>query len=204
MYVLKDTWGAPQCGCEIKKFDSWGALNEYIEYIEGLPQRLAEGYATIQEEEEIMKTLICDWKTKGNLVRLYCCDEDQYCDVWGDDWDDVPYEHNAGQVYDRYVSCIIDLYFGWDIVILEAENDWEYNGNSPFSKQMFKDGKAPIFIAYRPHKNDYWDGSEYHQLIGGKNTNRIFKFYMGDNVYATVAELNKKVLPHMEVKVIDK
>ena len=51
--------------------------------------------------------VICDWQTKGNVVRLYCCDQDRYNDIWGDDWDDQPYEHNAGQVYGKYVDKTI-------------------------------------------------------------------------------------------------
>ena len=145
--------------------------------------------------------VICDWQTKGNVVRLYCCRKDVYDDVWGDDWDDIPYEYNAGLVYDKYISYTIDLYFDWDIVILEAKNDWIYNGNSPFSKSDFKENKAPIFIAYWPQENDYWDGSEYHKVIGCKNSNRILKFYMGDNIHVIIAGLNKKekFLSHMEI-----
>ena len=48
----------------------------------------------------IENLVICDWQTKGNVVRLYCCDQDKYDDAWGDDWSDRPYEHNAGSPYD--------------------------------------------------------------------------------------------------------
>lgn len=140
----------------------------------------------------IENLVICDWKTKGNVVRLYCCDQDKYDDIWGDDWNDRPYEHNADKVYDEYIDKIVDIYFDFDTVILEAENDWTYRGNSPFSKQDFKEGKAPIFIAYWP-QDDYWDGNEYHLLMGGKNTNRVLKFYMGDMI-KPIFTGNKKIV----------
>ena len=126
--------------------------------------------------------VICDWKTKGNLVRFYLCKEENFHEIWGDDWDDCPYEHNAGEVYDKYVEAYFDMCFDFDTVLLEAKNDWSYRGNSPFSKEDFKNKKAPILIAYKPQENDYWYGDEYHQLLGAQNSNRVHKFYMGDMV----------------------
>jgi hypothetical protein len=197
--MLEDTCGVPQCGLDIKVFKD---LNELIEYLDEHPEvydRIVEGYAnyhfTSQEKNEVdMKNLvICDWQTKGNVVRLYCCDQDKYEDVCGDDWNDTPYEHNAGAVYDEYVDKIVDVYFDFDVVILEAEDDYTYEGNSPFSKKDFKEGKAPIFIAYWPEENDYWMGNEYHLLAGAKNSNRILKYYMGDKIYPSIIG-NKKIV----------
>lgn len=140
-----------------------------------------------------MEYLVCDWKTKGNLVRFYYCAADDYDKVWGDDWDDKPYEHNAGMVYDRYVKGYIDMCFNFDIVLLEAENDWSYRGNSPFSKEDFKNKLAPILIAYKPPENDWWDGSEYHQLLGAENSNQILKFYMGTEIH-TLPLINREAV----------
>lgn len=54
-------------------------------------------------------------------------------DVWGDDWDDAPYEHNAGLPYD------FDLRVAYD-------GDWDQpcNGhlNSPWSVQDINNGGA--------------------------------------------------------------
>ena len=46
---------------------------------------------------------IIDFDKKGNVVRFYL-GEDVCNDYWGDDWNDAPYEHNAGTVYNRYVK----------------------------------------------------------------------------------------------------
>ena len=194
MIVLEDTYGAPQCGIEVTKFDTIFDLEDYLDEHEDVYHRILTGYADFYEKEDDMANLvICDWETKGNAVRLYCCDQEKYEDIWGDDWNDCPYEHNAGQVYEEYVDQIVDIYFDFDAVILEAEDDYTYSGNSPFSKQDFKEGKAPIFIAYWPQKDDYWMGDEYHLLIGSKNTNRILKFYMGDMIKPILTG-NKKIV----------
>jgi hypothetical protein len=200
MITLEDTYND---ALHITHFKN---INELIDYINDNPSvndRVLKGdadfYFSTQEERydmNIENFVICDWETRGNVVRLYCCDQDKYNDIWGDDWDDQPYEHNAGRVYDKYVDKVIDIYFDFDAVILEAENDYSYNGCSPFSKQDFKEGKAPIFIAYWPQENDYWDGSEYHLLIGGKNNNHILKFYMGDMIKPTLTD-NKKIVHYI-------
>jgi len=197
MIILEDTYSG------ILHVMHFKDMNELIDYINNNPSvndRILKGYADFyispQEKEDSMgmkNLVICDWRAKGNAVRLYCCDKDKYNDIWGDDWNDQPYEHNAGRVYDEYIDKVIDIYFDFDVVILEAENDWIYSGNSPFSKQDFKEGKAPIFITYWPQENDYWDGSEYHLLIGGKNNNRILKFYMGDMIKPILTG-NKKIV----------
>lgn len=205
MITLEDTHGTPQCGLDVnvKYFKNMDKFETYLNKHPAVYHRILNGYAdfyvSTQEEEDSMgikNLVICDWQTKGNVVRFWCCDQDKYDDIWGDDWNDAPYEHNAGRVYEEYVDKVIDIYFDFDTVILEAENDWIYNGNSPFSKQDFKEGKAPIFVVYWPHENDHWEGNEYHLLIGAKNTNRIFKFYMGDMIKPVFID-NKKIVYHI-------
>ena len=53
---------------------------------------------------------IIDFSKKGNVVRFYL-GEDNCKDYWGDDWNDFPYEHNAGCVYDEYIAGIVDIAF---------------------------------------------------------------------------------------------
>ena len=51
---------------------------------------------------------IIDWEAKGNVVRYFLGADD--LESWyGDDWDDVPYEHNAEQVYDQFVKGYMDV-----------------------------------------------------------------------------------------------
>ena len=56
---------------------------------------------------------IIDWRRNGNVVRLFLGRDN--LDRWyGDDWNDRPYEHNAGSVYKEFVSGYFDLTFGFD------------------------------------------------------------------------------------------
>jgi len=85
---------------------------------------------------------IIDFAVYGNAVHFYL-GEDDCNDYHGDDWDDAPYEHNAGTVYDDYVSDIADLYVDIDLEILTAES---FYINSPFSKEDFKKRVTPCVV----------------------------------------------------------
>ena len=41
---------------------------------------------------------IIDVATYGNIIKLFLS-KTKNKDIWGDDWNDAPYEHNAGEVY---------------------------------------------------------------------------------------------------------
>ena len=66
---------------------------------------------------------IIDFEKKGNLVRFWLGTDD-CSDYWGDDWDDAPYEHNAGYVYSEYVTGYIDYVFPFETLVLEPCDDW--------------------------------------------------------------------------------
>ena len=84
---------------------------------------------------------IIDYSVKGNIVRFYLGEKDpkwgwtnKYCkyydkndlepsdDYYGDDWNDVPYEHNAGTVYPEFIKATIDVSFGYDDVVIEPSS----------------------------------------------------------------------------------
>lgn len=115
---------------------------------------------------------IIDWSAKGNMVRFFYGNDDEF---WGDDWGDYPYEHNAGLVYEQYISGIIDVAFPFDSVILEAEHDWRYRGNSPYSKKDFKDRKAPFLIVVPKEERNY--DPVYSEYSGNE---KCVRFYMND------------------------
>ena len=76
---------------------------------------------------------IIDFEKKGNIVRFYLGEKTEdwgwtnpeYKDYtgetpswlkpkdtyYGDDWDDAPYEHNAGQVYEEFIKGQKDIAF---------------------------------------------------------------------------------------------
>lgn len=88
----------------------------------------------------------------------YFTDLVNFQDQWGDDWDDAPYEHNAGWPYDserKDEHTILKVPFA---VVSENNNGsshWvkfpcDYGaGNSPFSVESINAGAVPwIFISY--------------------------------------------------------
>lgn len=49
MYEIHDSHGAPQCGCEIIRFETWWELEEYLDEHPDVTERISEMYATIRE-----------------------------------------------------------------------------------------------------------------------------------------------------------
>ena len=76
---------------------------------------------------------IIDFERKGNVIRFYLGKNGKQ---WGDDWNDIPYEHNAGRVSDEFVKGYCDVVINFDYEVLEA--CYGYN-NSPYSKEMMRD-----------------------------------------------------------------
>lgn len=88
---------------------------------------------------------IGDFEKRGNVIRLYLVDDD--CnDYWGDDWDDKPYEYNAGEIYDEFVVGTIDIGYSFKYEVIEPADDYSYSKNSPFCKEDFKTTDAPFAI----------------------------------------------------------
>lgn len=125
---------------------------------------------------------VIDFDTRGNVIRLYFGKDDDN-DYWGDDWDDVPYEHNAGEVYEKYIKDIKQYAFSFNYYVLTPENDWHYNGNSPFSKDDMKDKKCPCIIIKKIKDEYEWD-SEYSKFLGSEQ-NDVLKIYFNDD-YKTI------------------
>lgn len=116
---------------------------------------------------------IIDFEKKGNLLRLYL-GEDDVDDYGGDDWNDYPYEHNAGTVYDRYVAATADFVMDFDGGFCEPADDWHFEGNSTFCKDDFKKGRAPCIMVAPPKvMEDYWS-LEYTKVLGNKNALAIY------------------------------
>ena len=120
---------------------------------------------------------IIDFDKKGNVVRFYLGD-DNCNDYWGDDWNDTPYEHNAGSVYDRYITKYIDVYFPFDSLVLEPQDDWRNNCNSHYSKEDMKKGYVPCIIVVPSELAGETYDDTFGYWIGSKN---IEKFYFNDS-----------------------
>ncbi len=114
---------------------------------------------------------IIGWERKGNVVRL-ALGKDDLNDWSGDDWNDAPYEHNASSIPLWGTEKYVDMAFGYNVSVLEAEDDWHYNGNSPFCIDDFKDRKAPILVI------DPTGEEVFYSLAANKE--EIYGIFMGD------------------------
>lgn len=107
--------------------------------------RVAENPCTrynVNMTESTQPLKIIDYEKKGNLVRFYLGDAD--CeDYYGDDWDDTPYEHNAGTVYSEYIKGHRDVCFPFDFTVMEV-CDGVINSN--YCKNDFKEQKVPCIV----------------------------------------------------------
>lgn len=63
-----------------------------------------------------VKNEVIDFEKKGNLVRFYLGENGKQ---WGDDWDGIPYEHNAEKVYDEFIKGYCDVVVDFDCEVNE-------------------------------------------------------------------------------------
>lgn len=118
---------------------------------------------------------IIDFARKGNVIRFYFGD-DNLKDWCGDDWNDCPYEHNAGTVYDEYVTETYDVAIPFDSSVLEPKDDWHNHGNSDYSKDDMKARKVPCIIIVPSELVDHYEC--FSRCVGIDGIQRI---YFGDD-----------------------
>lgn len=94
----------------------------------------------------------------------------------GDDWNDTPYESNAGSVYEQYVTGTVDLAFPFDALVLEPCSDVI---NSRYCKDDMKAGIVPCVIVVPTDlaKNSWQTSFDY--WVSSKD---ILKFYFNDRM----------------------
>ena len=118
---------------------------------------------------------IIDIEKKGNVVRFYLGENGNQ---WGDDWDDAPYEHNAGQVYDEYVKATKDIAFPFDYFVLEPCNGVS---NSRYSKQDMIKRIVPCLVVVPDelHKEDYFMSDDFNRWVGADG---VLRYSFGDEM----------------------
>lgn len=89
---------------------------------------------------------IIDWERKGNLIRLYLGKNGKQ---YGDDWNDAPYEHNAGKVYDEFIVAVKDITIPFEYIVLEPADE-ATDFNSKYCKEDFRNRKLPFLVAHHP------------------------------------------------------
>lgn len=119
---------------------------------------------------------IIDFEKKGNVVRFYLGNDDLK-EWYGDDWNDYPYEHNAGVVYDQFISGIRDIAFPFDALVLEPCEDWRYADNSPYCKEdMIKRQVPCIIVVPKDVIANSWK-DQFNDWVGSDN---VIRYYFGD------------------------
>lgn len=128
--------------------------------------------------KELIDTKIIDFELKGNMVRFFL-GKDALEKYYGDDWNDTPYECNAGTVYDEYISGTADLVFPFDALVLEPCSG---AFNSRYCKDDMRAGVVPCVIVVPPDlaKDSYQTEFDYWSACKG-----IHKFYMNDQMAPT-------------------
>lgn len=120
---------------------------------------------------------IIDFCKKGNVVRFFL-GADDLTEWWGDDWNDRPYEYNAEEVYEEYVSGHLDMCFPFDDLVLEP-CDGAYN--SEYSKDDMRARRVPCLIVVPAEltKTSWRTDFAYWAAADG-----VKKFYFGDRMEA--------------------
>ena len=120
---------------------------------------------------------VIDWEQKGHLIRFYLGADDLKT-WWGDDWDDAPYEHNAGRVYEEYIAGYKDVCLEWDKESFDPSTNYS---NSPYTKEDMVARKVPCIVV-TDRFDDSWKVSiKTAEKIIGANV-----FYFGDKMEADV------------------
>lgn len=134
----------------------------------------------------INENKIIDWEKKGNQVRFYL-GEDSLKKWNGDDWDDAPYEHNAGTVYDEYIKDERDITFDFDDLVFEPADGKD---NSEYCKEDFLKKKAPIIVVLKKKDidEDAWS-YDYEKVLANEKS---LKFYMGDDLWGVLSEYDEE------------
>jgi hypothetical protein len=118
---------------------------------------------------------ILDVDCKGNLVRFHLGESDLK-NWYGDDWNDTPFEHNAGPVYDQFVEKYLCVCFQWDYAIFTPDYG---HLNSHYCRNVFKTGRIPILVAIKDEEGSSNYVSTFEQAIVHPNAEL---FYMGQEM----------------------
>lgn len=143
---------------------------------------------------------IIDFARKGNVIRFYlgektadygwtdgvaykafdrCSASKIYSDTYyGDDWDDRPYEHNAGEVYERFIKGYTDLKVPFDCLVLEP---CDGTINSSYSKNDMVARKIPCIIIVPESVCNELYNSWSVDFQSCLNRSDVIKIYLGDD-----------------------
>lgn len=115
---------------------------------------------------------ILDFELFGNIVKLYLGETVE--GIFGDDWNDTPYEHNAGCVYDKFYNKTVEIVFPLDFAVFEPCYGYS---NSPYCKNDMLFRKIPCLVF--GEVVDSWQYENFDELLEKVPT--LNKLYIGDD-----------------------
>ena len=122
---------------------------------------------------------IIDYEIRGTCVRFYLGKDDD-TDYHGDDWNDRPYDCNAGTVYQEYITGYADIVFPLASLVLEPCDGVTY---CRFTKDDMKDGTVPcVVVVPAPYANE----ETYNDFAYWCNHKKAHKFYFNDRMEPTL------------------
>lgn len=128
---------------------------------------------------------IIDFDRKGNLIRFYTGKNGQQ---WGDDWNDAPYDCNAGTVYDEYVDGHYDLYAPFDWEVLEPCDGVL---NCRYSKEDMITRRTACLLLVPPRLlNGRLFISSFNEFVA---TDGAIKVYFGDDPQQVMEDIADEV-----------
>lgn len=115
---------------------------------------------------------ILDFECFGNIIKLYL--GETVNGIYGDDWNDIPYEHNAGTVYDKFYTDTVEIAFPLPTSVYEPCYGYS---NSPYCKKDFLFRKVPFLLFGQ--LDESWEYHDYEELLEAAPT--LNKLYIGDD-----------------------
>lgn len=141
---------------------------------------------------------VIDFELRGNVAR-FAIGAPNSGDWYGDDWDDAPYEHNAEEVYDKFVTGFLDLSFSFDSYVCEPCTG---ELNSRWRKDDMKAGRVPMVVVVPPAGAcDEWGNrmDSFTQAVAAEDAVPV---YMGEGVNRVLRDLCRAgVVTSMAVRV---
>lgn len=125
---------------------------------------------------------ILDFECFGNIVKLYL--GETVNGIYGDDWNDIPYEHNAGTVYDKFYTDTVEIAFPLSTQVYEPCFGYD---NSPYCKNDFLFRKVPFLLFGQ--LNEAWKYSDFEYLLD--NVPTLNKLYIGDDWETVLVKYGK-------------
>lgn len=113
----------------------------------------------------------------SNRIKFYFSDRDNITDVNGDDWNDKPYNLNAGLVYEEFIDKVYTLPINPQAIILEPCD--VVGNNVDISKKDLLNGTIPCLLVIPPK---VFGRSQIKEFDFWLNSTDSVKIYLGDTL----------------------